>query len=195
MKSLTSEFVTSAQNLLQCPELNLPEIALIGRSNVGKSSFINALANNRKLAKTSNTPGKTRLINLFNFSNKFIVADLPGYGYAKVSKDTQDQWQKNMEKYLLNRNSLVSLIQFIDARHAPQKNDLQMIEWIRFNKLECFAVATKIDNIKRSDVLKTVKNIEKITALETLPFSINNAFFNDKIFEKINSLISQPNRG
>ena len=106
-----AQFITSAQKLSQCPDFGLPEIALLGRSNVGKSSFINTLTNNSKLAKTSNKPGKTRLINLFNFDNNYIVADLPGYGYAQVSKEMQNEWQKNLEEYLLNRDSLkLSLI-------------------------------------------------------------------------------------
>ena len=86
------EFIISAEKLSQCPTFNLPEFALLGRSNVGKSSFINRMANNKKLAKTSNTPGKTRLINFFNMSSQFIIADLPGYGYAKISKETQARW-------------------------------------------------------------------------------------------------------
>ena len=102
-KSLDGKFLISAAKLSQCPDYSLPEIALIGRSNVGKSSFINGLANNKKLAKTSNTPGKTRLINFFNFSNKFIITDLPGYGYARVSQGMKDDWQKNLEQYLLKR--------------------------------------------------------------------------------------------
>ena len=119
IKQLHSNFIISAEKLSQCPTTNLPEFPLIGRSNVGKSSFINALANNKKLAKTSNTPGKTRLINFFNFSDIFMLADLPGYGYAKVSKEAQANWQKHLEEYLLGREQIKCLVQFIDARHAP----------------------------------------------------------------------------
>ena len=126
MKHLNANFIISAEKLSQCPDFPFPEFPLLGRSNVGKSSFINALANNKKIAKTSNTPGKTRLINFFNFSDKFIVADLPGYGYAKVSKEAQARWQKYLEEYLLNRKQIKSLIQFVDARHDIQKNDFQM---------------------------------------------------------------------
>ena len=121
-----AKFITSAAKLSQCPNFGLPEVALLGRSNVGKSSFINALTNNSKLAKTSNKPGKTRLINLFDFNEEYIVADLPGYGYAQVSREMQNEWQKSLEEYLLNRDSLKLLIQFIDSRHEIQKNDLQM---------------------------------------------------------------------
>ena len=119
MKQLQANFIISAEKLSQCPDFLFPEFPLLGRSNVGKSSFINALANNKKIAKTSNTPGKTRLINFFNFSDEFMVADLPGYGYAKVSKEAQARWQKYLEEYLLNRTQIKSLIQFIDNSMMP----------------------------------------------------------------------------
>src|SRR5574344_2898281 len=124
MKQLSANFVVSAEKLSQCPTFNLDEFPLLGRSNVGKSSFINALADNKKLAKTSNTPGKTRLINFFNFSDKFMISDLPGYGYAKVSKEAQAKWQRYLEAYLLNREQIRSLVQLVDGRHELQKNDI-----------------------------------------------------------------------
>ena len=111
LKYLQAKFVISAEKLSQCPNFELPEYPLLGRSNVGKSSFINGLANNKKLAKTSNTPGKTRLINFFNFSDKFTIADWPGYGYAKVSKEAQNKWQKYLEEYLLKREQIKCLVQ------------------------------------------------------------------------------------
>ena len=122
MKVISAEFLLSCVGLEGCPKLNLPEIAMIGRSNVGKSSFINSLVNRKKLAKTSNTPGKTRLINLYNINNSFIIADLPGYGFAKVSKTEQNLWKKNLEKYLLKRKSLKAVFHLIDIRHDVQKN-------------------------------------------------------------------------
>src|SRR5574344_2487846 len=109
MKYMQAKFLISAEKLSQCPDYTLPEFPLLGRSNVGKSSFINGLANNKKLAKTSNVPGKTRLINFFNFSDKFTIADLPGYGYAKLSASEQNKWQKNLEEYLLTRTQIKSL--------------------------------------------------------------------------------------
>ena len=142
MKYLTAQFVISAEKLSQCPDSVLNEYPLLGRSNVGKSSFINALSNNKKLAKTSNTPGKTRLINYFNFSDKFMIADLPGYGYAKVSREAQAKWQKNLEEYLLNRGQIKSLIQLIDSRHDIQKNDYQMREWVDAYNLPIITVLT-----------------------------------------------------
>ena len=110
MKQLNANFIISAEKLSQCPDFSLPEFPLLGRSNVGKSSFINALANNKKLAKTSNTPGKTRLINFFNFADTFTIADLPGYGYAKVSKEAQARWQKYLEEYLQKTDKIINTI-------------------------------------------------------------------------------------
>ena len=171
MRQLTASFIVSAEKLSQCPDFNLDEFPLLGRSNVGKSSFINALANNRKIAKTSNTPGKTRLINFFNFSEKFIIADLPGYGYAKVSKEAQANWQKYLEEYLLNRPQIKSLIHFVDARHDIQKNDYQMRDWILANNLPVLTVVTKIDYISKSKMSGVVANVQKVFGGVVLPFS------------------------
>lgn len=171
MRQLSAKFLISAEKLSQCPDYNLSEFPLLGRSNVGKSSFINALANNNKIAKTSNTPGKTRLINFFNFSEKFIIADLPGYGYAKVSKEAQDKWQKYLEEYLINRPQIKSLIQFIDARHDIQKNDFQMREWVLAYNLPVFTVVTKIDHIPKSKVQGVLNKIKKDLDGVVLPFS------------------------
>lgn len=183
MKFLQAKFIISAEKLSQCPEFTLPEYPLLGRSNVGKSSFINALANQKKLAKTSNTPGKTRLINFFDFSNKFMIADLPGYGYAKVSKEAQNRWQKYLEEYLLNRRQIKSLIQLIDARHDIQKNDFQMREWVEAHNLPLITVLTKMDYVPKSKALSVVKKVEKETGSLVLPFSAVDNRYNEKIFE------------
>lgn len=190
MKQLHAKFIVSAEKLSQCPDFQLPEFSLLGRSNVGKSSFINALANNKKIAKTSNTPGKTRLINFFNFSDQFIIADLPGYGYAKVSKEAQAKWQRHLEEYLLNRKQIVSLIQFIDARHEIQKNDFQMREWVEAYNLPIFTIVTKVDCISRGKVLKTISNIEKNIGGKVLPFSAENRYYCE---DTINYLINLCN--
>ena len=152
-KQINARFIISAEKLSQCPNFTLPEFPLLGRSNVGKSSFINCLCNNKKMAKTSNTPGKTRLINFFNFSEKFMVADLPGYGYAKVSKEAQAKWQRYLEEYLLNRKQICSLIQLVDGRHELQKNDLQMRKWVEAYNLPIFTVITKMDYVPKNKVL------------------------------------------
>lgn len=190
MKITKAKFIISCPTIKECPDLNLPEFALIGRSNVGKSSFINSLVNIKGLAKTSNTPGKTKLINLFNVDDKFIFADLPGYGYAKVSGKTQNQWQKSLETYLLKRKEIVSLIQLIDSRHPVQNNDMLMAEWIKFNNLPCFVVATKVDQISKNQILGVCKNFEKQLDLPVFPFCKSNGFYNEKILDKIEELIS-----
>lgn len=180
-----ADFIVSAEKLSQCPDFQLAEFPLLGRSNVGKSSFINGLANNRKLAKTSNTPGKTRLINFFNFSNEFILADLPGYGYAKVSKDAQNRWQKYLEEYLLKREQITSLIQLVDGRHDIQKNDFQMREWIMAYDLPIFTVVTKMDYVPKPKVQSVLKKVEKEFGGEVYPFSAIDNRYNAKIFEKL----------
>lgn len=191
MKQLNANFIISAEKLSQCPDFNMPEFPLLGRSNVGKSSFINALVNNKKLAKTSNTPGKTRLINFFNFSDKFMIADLPGYGYAKVSKEAQARWQKYLEEYLLNRKQIKSLIQFIDARHEIQKNDFQMREWVENYNLPIFTVVTKIDYIPRGKIQKVIADVKSKFLGEVLPFSAENRYYCESTIEYLLNLCDQ----
>ena len=192
MKIKNAKFLISSPNLKLCPELNLPEFALLGRSNVGKSTFINTLVNQLKLAKTSNTPGKTRLINLFEINTDkkpFILADLPGYGYAKVSKKEQDTWQKNLEQYLLKR-SLISTIQFIDARHDIQKNDILMQEWLKFNNIPCFNILTKCDYVSRNEIAKKIAQIKKEFGNDALAFSSKNRVYVDGVLAYIGNLIN-----
>ena len=189
MKITKAKFILSAPALKSCPELNLPEFALIGRSNAGKSSFINALVNINNLAKTSNTPGKTRLINLFNINDALIFADLPGYGYAEVNAAMQNSWKKTLEEYLLNRKSIKSLIQFIDSRHPVQKNDIQMSEWIKYHNLPCFAVAAKIDKISKQKINGVCLDFEKVLGMQVLPFSKMNSSFNKAVWDKIQSFL------
>ena len=181
---MQAKFIQSAEKLAQCPNFNLPEYALLGRSNVGKSSFINGIANNKKLAKTSNTPGKTRLINFFNYSDKFIIADLPGYGYAKVSKEVQNRWQKNLEEYLLKRDSIKCIIQLIDSRHEMQENEYQMREWVLTYNLPVITVLTKTDCISsHNKVAQAVAYVKREFGGEVFAFSANDKRYNEKILE------------
>ncbi|MDY6309685.1 MAG: ribosome biogenesis GTP-binding protein YihA/YsxC [Cyanobacteriota bacterium] len=181
---LQAKFLISAEKLSQCPKSVLPEFPLLGRSNVGKSSFINAIANNKKLAKTSNTPGKTRLINFFNFSDKFMIADLPGYGYAKVSAEIQNRWQKNLEEYLLKREQIKYLVQFIDGRHEIQKNDYQMREWVMAYNLPIITIITKIDYISsHNKIAQAVAHVKKEFGGEIFPFSAVDKRYNEKIID------------
>ena len=188
MKQLQANFIISAEKLSQCPDFPFPEFPLLGRSNVGKSSFINALANNKKIAKTSNTPGKTRLINFFNFSDKFMVADLPGYGYAKVSKEAQAKWQRYLEEYLLNRKQITSLIQFVDARHEIQKNDYQMRKWVEAYNLPIFTIVTKVDCIHRGKIQKVLADVRKEFGGDVLPFSSENRYYCENTIEYLLNL-------
>lgn len=191
MKIKNAKFLTSSPNLKLCPDINLAEFALLGRSNVGKSTFINTICNQSKLAKTSNTPGKTRLINLFEITTDkkpFILADLPGYGYAKVSKKEQESWQKNLEQYLLNRKNLTSTIQFIDARHAIQKNDIQMQMWLKHNNISCINILTKCDYVSRNEIDKKLNEIENKFENKALAFSSKNKMYTEGVlshFEEI----------
>ncbi len=188
MKQLNANFIISAEKLSQCPDTNLPEFPLLGRSNVGKSSFINMLCNNKKLAKTSNTPGKTRLINFFNFSDEFMIADLPGYGYAKISRETQARWQKYLEEYLLKRNQIKSLIQFIDARHDIQKNDYAMREWVEAYNLPIFTIVTKIDYIPKGKQAAVLANVKRNFSGDVLPFSAKDKYFCEDTIEYLLNL-------
>ena len=188
MNQLNAKFIISAEKLSQCPDFALPEFPLLGRSNVGKSSFINALANNKKLAKTSNTPGKTRLINFFNFSDMFMIADLPGYGYAKVSKEAQAKWQKYLEEYLLKREQIKCLIQLVDARHEVQKNDMQMREWVVNYNLPIITIVTKVDCIPRGKIQKTLADVRKVFGGDVLPFSATDNFYSEKTLEYLLNL-------
>lgn len=192
MKIKQASFLLSSPNLELCPTTDVCEFALLGRSNVGKSTFINTLVNNQKLAKTSNTPGKTRLINLFEIqttSKPFIIADLPGYGYAKVSKAEQASWQKNLEEYLLKRKNLISCIQFIDARHDIQKNDFQMHEWLTLNSVPNFAILAKCDYISRNEAFKKASYIKKAFGTEVLYFSSKNRSYVDDVLAHLEKLM------
>lgn len=190
-KYMQAKFLISAEKLSQCPDYTLSEFPLLGRSNVGKSSFINGLTNHRKLAKTSNTPGKTRLINFFQFSDKFMIADLPGYGYAKVSKEAQNKWQRYLEEYLLKREQICSLVQLVDGRHDIQKNDFQMREWIEAYNLPIFTVITKMDYVPKNKTLNVIKNVEKQFGGVVLPFSSVDNRYNEKVFEHFLNLSAE----
>lgn len=187
MKITKAEFIKSADTLKNCPHTGLPEIALIGRSNVGKSSFINSITNRKKLAKTSNTPGKTRLMNYFNINDQIIIVDLPGYGYAKVSKTEQQKWSKELENYLQNREELISVIQFIDARHDVQNNDIQMREWLKYYNIPMITIATKIDCLSKNKINAHIAQIAKKLDCEVIGFSAKNGFGSNQALDLIQS--------
>jgi len=145
----------------QYPEDNLPEIAFAGRSNVGKSSLFNLLVNRKNLARVSGSPGKTRTINFYEINERFRIVDLPGYGYAKVSKATSEGWGGMIEGYLKSRNGLVKVVQLVDIRHAPSNQDIQMYEYLKHYQLDGIVVATKADKVSRNELQKCVGIIRK----------------------------------
>jgi len=166
MKIRSSEIVVSAIKKDQYPEEGLPEIALVGRSNVGKSSATNALLNRRNFARTSQTPGKTRTINFYKINEEFYFVDLPGYGYAKVSKSEKDKWGVIMERYLQDRQELCAIFLLVDIRHEPTNDDVTMYEWIKHFGYNCVIIATKADKISRGQYQKHISIIRKKLQLE-----------------------------
>lgn len=149
MKVNQAEIVISAVSPKQYPASNLPEIALSGRSNVGKSSFINTLLNRKNLARTSSKPGKTQTLNFFLIENQFHFVDVPGYGYAKVSKAERAKWGKMIETYLTERKELKAVVLLVDFRHEPSKEDVQMYQYLKYYEKKVIVVATKTDKVKR----------------------------------------------
>ncbi|EJO5348417.1 YihA family ribosome biogenesis GTP-binding protein [Clostridium botulinum] len=155
-----AEFVISAVKKHQYPDDGRPEIAFVGRSNVGKSTLINTLTNRRKLVKVSSTPGKTRLINFFLINDNMYFVDLPGYGYAKVSKREKENWGYIMEQYLVERQQLKKIVLLVDSRHKPTADDINMYNWIKHYNYEVLVVGTKLDKLKRNDINKNKKIIK-----------------------------------
>jgi len=157
MEIHSSTYVISSPDLSKCPEPDRPEYAFIGRSNVGKSSLINMLTGNEKLAKTSGTPGKTQLINHFSINDDWYIVDLPGYGFAKVSQSQRKKWEKMIEDYLRKRENLVNVFVLIDSRHSPQKIDLEFVDKLRVWQVPFTLVFTKADKESQRIVAANVK--------------------------------------
>ena len=156
-----AEILISAANKSHYPQDDIPEIALAGRSNVGKSSFINTLLNRKNLARTSGKPGKTQLLNFFNIDDKLRFVDVPGYGYAKVSKTERAKWGKMIEEYLTSRENLRAVVSLVDLRHDPSVDDVQMYEFLKYYEIPVILVATKADKIPRGKWNKHESAIKK----------------------------------
>ena len=161
MKIKTADFIISNSDVAKCPKERLAEYAFIGRSNVGKSSLINMLTGQNKLAKTSGRPGKTQLINHFKINNNWFLVDLPGYGYAKVSKSIKKTFQSFIKNYFLQREQLICTFVLIDCRHEPQKIDLEFMEFLGENEIPFSIIFTKSDKIKLSELNRNIKNYSK----------------------------------
>lgn len=166
MKIKNSQFVISAVAKSQYPEDQLPEFAFAGRSNVGKSSLINMLLNRKGLAKTSSTPGKTQLVNFYDIDGLFRFVDLPGYGFAKVSKAQKEGWGNIIDTYLNTRQNLLEVFQLVDIRHSPTREDKDMYAWIKSAGFNGIVVATKSDKLNRNQAAQQIKLIRKELGME-----------------------------
>lgn len=191
MKITNAEFVISAVGPSQYPEDALPEVALAGRSNVGKSSLINRMINRKNLARTSSTPGKTQHLNYYRINDEIYFVDFPGYGYAKVSKTQREVWGKMIEKYLLERETLRLVLLVIDLRHPPSKDDELMYDWLKHYDLPVCVVATKADKIPKSRWQKHLKIIKEALVLRAgdpiIMFSSEEGLGRDELWAKITS--------
>lgn len=174
------------------PETKRPEIAFAGKSNVGKSSLINALMNRKALARTSSQPGKTQTINFYNINEAMYLVDLPGYGYAKVSPSEKAKWGKMIEKYLHTSKDLKAVFLLVDIRHEPSANDKQMYDWILHNGYEPIIIATKLDKLKRSQVQKSIRAIREGLKLPKegilIPFSAETKQGREEIWNLMDEL-------
>ncbi len=177
------------------PDTGRPEVAFAGKSNVGKSSLLNALVNRKALARTSSQPGKTRTINFYQVNGEFYLVDLPGYGYAAAPEEVKAQWGKMIEKYLHTSRSLKAVFLLLDIRHAPSANDRLMYHWIREQGYEPILIATKLDKIKRSQLQKQVKLIRETLEAEKdtviIPFSAATKQGREEIWERIERLTEE----
>lgn len=187
MKISKAFLLGSAYHWEQMPAPELPELGFIGRSNVGKSSLINSLVG-RRLAYTSNTPGKTRLMHFYMVNHQCVLVDLPGYGYAKVSQTDRAFWEERLRRYLSERPNLACALHLIDARHGPLENDLEMAAWMWQQDIRRCAVLTKIDKISKNAVAKTVANTASLLRLEkalVFPVSAEKGLGRDELWRHL----------
>ena len=186
MKITSAQFVKSAFDRSHWLADGRPEIAFLGRSNVGKSSLINSLLGRRGLARTSNTPGRTQSINFFLINDQFYFADLPGYGYAKVSKTMRADWGRMAEEYLANREELVLCVQLVDARHEPSKLDAQLNEWLKHYGKVHLIVATKSDKLSRNELQRSLNVIKRTFAdSPVISYSSETAMGRDELWSRL----------
>jgi GTP-binding protein len=189
-------FITSATKLQQYPEGDLPEIAFSGRSNVGKSSLINALVNRKNLVRTSSTPGRTQLINFFDVNGTFTLVDLPGYGFAKVPLEVKKQWGPMIEKYLSMRTNLRGVVLIIDIRRIPKEEDLQLLNWLRTFSIPPILVVTKCDKVSKNERERQLNLIAKELGVEKTalnPFSALSKEGLENIWTQIETVLGQQN--
>jgi GTP-binding protein len=168
-----ARFVTSAAKPSQFPAESLPELAVVGRSNVGKSSLINSLTGNEGLARTSRTPGRTRLVNWFEINEKFLLVDLPGYGYAEVSRNMRESWRPLIESYLADRKTLAGVLLLIDVRRGPQDEELDFVPWLEAKEVPIVVALTKCDKLPKNKRMLEVVKAKKMLGLKRDPFAVS----------------------
>ncbi|MEG1646726.1 MAG: ribosome biogenesis GTP-binding protein YihA/YsxC [Clostridia bacterium] len=197
MKIKSAKFLISVADYKQCPDYGMPEIAIAGKSNVGKSTFINFITNNGKLAKTSGTPGKTKLINYFEMNNKeFVLVDLPGYGFAKVNDKTKESWGKLIQGYFEHSTKLINVFFLVDIRHEPTADDMIMLNYLYFYSIPFTIIATKADKLSKVQITKRVAEIA--TKLATgkgniLVVSSTNKTGIEAVDERLQQVLSENN--
>lgn len=188
-------FEISAVKPNQYPTNGLPEVVLVGKSNVGKSSFVNTLIQRKKLARTSSEPGKTRQLNFYNMDDTFYFVDLPGYGYSKMSKKEQELVGHFIEEYLFERKQICLIIFLVDIRHSPSENDRLMYDYVIRSGLPCMILANKADKIAVTKVDETVRKLQKelnpIGDIPTFPFSAERKIYSDSVWDMIKNCIGQ----
>jgi len=193
---LNAKFISSYDDYKKCPENSLPEYAFIGRSNVGKSSLINAITGVKNLAMTSSKPGKTQLINMFNIEDAWILVDLPGYGFAKSSQSSRIKWGQMVHDYLKNREKLTNVFLLVDSRHEPLKNDLEQITWLASNGIPFALVFTKVDKQSITQTNKILAAWNKVLGedWEELPKTFTTSSESGKGKDELLNYISEINQ-
>jgi GTP-binding protein len=190
MKLLNADFILGTTKDTEFPKTSLPEVAFSGRSNVGKSSLLNSIVHRKNLAHISSTPGKTQQINFFNINERWVFADLPGFGYAKVSKNLREDWGKTIMTYLKDRKNLRLVCTLVDSRHEPMESDLGFIEWLEINDVKFIIIMTKIDKISEKLVNERKKQFEFLVSqckncIEVLPYSSIKGIGRENLFAVI----------
>ena len=190
-----AQFITSLDAFRDYPGIGRPEIAMVGKSNVGKSSMINKLTNIVKLARTSAEPGKTRLINLFNLNDEIVLVDLPGYGFARVSRGEKQRWAGMIEGYLAQSKNLKRVLMLVDMRHQPTNDDIDMVNYLRHYGIPFTVAATKADKLSRAEKSRSIPVICRTLAVqpwEIIPFSSEDGTGRDKLLELLDTLLPAP---
>ena len=194
MEFIDCKMLIAAVRREQYPPSDLPEIALAGRSNVGKSSLVNTLVNRKNIARTSSTPGKTATINFYEVEKKLRYVDLPGYGYAKVSKVEKQKWGNMIEGYLSKRENLKGVFLLVDARHKPTADDKMMFDWVKSFGYEPIVIATKLDKLKKSEIEKNLTEIYNFLELDydsvLIPFSAQTRQGREEVLDAIDMILN-----